>query len=464
MNIIEFIGKLHPILVHLPIGIFILGLLMELMIRTPRFISLGNTIKFILLIGIISSILSLITGYTLSLEGNNEGSDLEVHKWIAIVTTALFILYYFLRDRFIANKLLHSSSVVTLFVMLTVTGHFGGNLTHGADYLSLSPRKSEADTIAVVNIENIDEAIVYKDLVQYTLNQKCVQCHGEERQKGKLRLDNMEWILAGGKHGDVINTSNLEKSEMINRLFLDMNDELHMPPKEKEQLTEFEKTLLTWWVNSGASFDKKVADLKPDEKTLKALNAFKEKYSSQKTETVIVRPEVTKITDIEKRELEKIGWVIAPVSSKDNHIRVTGFNLEVPANEALSMLRKYNSHVIELKLSYAGLKPADMKTIAGFTELEKLWINNNTLDDKSVTEISTLPKLHYINLVETGITEAGLREVLKISSLKVVYTNKSGLTNEQINDLKNNYKKIRFNFGIDSMMKLESDTLFIKKI
>lgn len=464
MNITEFFGKLHPVLVHLPIGIFILALLMEMLVRIPKFTSLENAIKFILLTGIISSILSLITGYLLSLDGSNDGSDLELHKWIAIVTTALFIVYYFLRDRFIGNKLVHSSSVVTLFMMLTVTGHFGGNLTHGADYLSLSPKKNTSDTAVVLNIENIDEAIVYKDLVQHTLNQKCVQCHGDQRQKGKLRLDNQEWIMAGGKNGNVINTSNPEKSELITRLFLDMNDELHMPPKEKEQLTDFEKTLLTWWVNSGASFDKKVADLKPDEKTMKALNAFKEKYSNKAKEAVVVRAEVPKITDIEKRELEKIGWVISPVSSKDNHIRVTGFNLEVPVNEALTVLNKFNKHVIELKLSYAGLKSTDLKSIAGFSELEKLWINNNKLDDKSVAELSSLPKLNYINLVETGITESGLRDVLKISTLKVVYTNKTGLTSEQINELKNNFKNIKFNFGADSMMKLESDTLFLKKI
>ncbi|MFN5423421.1 MAG: c-type cytochrome domain-containing protein, partial [bacterium] len=326
------------------------------------------------------------------------------------------------------------------------------------------PNKSKSDTVAVVNIQNIDEAIVYKDLVQHTLNQKCVQCHGEERQKGKLRLDNQEWIMAGGKNGVVINTSNLERSELIKRLFLDMNDELHMPPKEKEQLTDFEKTLLSWWVNSGGSFDKKVADLKPDEKTLKALNDFKEKYSSNKTETIIVRPEISKISDDEKRTLEKMGWVISPVSSKDNHIRVTGFNLEVPVKEALATLNKYNKHVIELKLSHAGIMSADMKSIAGFTELEKLWIDNNKLNDRSIAEISTLPKLSYINIVETGITEIGLREVLKITSLKVVHTNKSGLTIEQMSELRNNYKNIKFNFGVDSMMKLESDTLFMKKI
>ncbi|MFN5421726.1 MAG: DUF2231 domain-containing protein, partial [bacterium] len=121
MNITDFIGKLHPVLVHLPIGIFILGLLMELLLRSPRFNFFGNAIKFILLIGIITALLSLLTGYLLSLDGSNDGSDLELHKWIAIVTTALFIVYYFLRDRFIENRMIHSSSVVTLFVMLTVT-------------------------------------------------------------------------------------------------------------------------------------------------------------------------------------------------------------------------------------------------------------------------------------------------------------------------------------------------------
>jgi uncharacterized membrane protein len=462
MNIIEFIGKLHPLLVHLPIGVFILALIMEFMIRIPRFAAIGNAIKFIMLIGIISAILSLITGYLLSLEESNNESGVDLHKWIAIATTALFIVYYFTRGYVIEKKLAHLSSVTALFFMLTITGHLGGNLTHGEGYLTLGSGTKKADTVAVVQIANIDEAVVYTDIVQHTLNQKCVQCHGEQRQKGKLRLDNQEWILAGGKNGDVINTKNLDRSELLARLYLDMNDEKHMPPKDKEQLTDFEKEILSWWVNTGAPFDKKVSSLKPDEKTMKSLNQFKDKYSSKKT-TVISRPEISKISDVQKSALEKIGWVISPISTVDNHIRVTGFNLELPVAEALNILKEYNQHVVELKLSYSGIKSADLKILSNFSELEKLWIDHNSLNDDSINELAGLKKLYYINLIETGITEKGLREIVKIPSLNTVYTYKSTLTDEQMNDLRNSFKNIKFNFGVDTMQQFESDTLFVKK-
>ena len=33
-------------------------------------------------------------------------------------------------------------------------------------------------------------------------DQKCISCHGEEKQKGKLRMDTYEALIAGGKEGE----------------------------------------------------------------------------------------------------------------------------------------------------------------------------------------------------------------------------------------------------------------------
>ena len=38
-------------------------------------------------------------------------------------------------------------------------------------------------------IANINEAVVYKDVIEPILAAKCYSCHGDSKQKGKLRLD-----------------------------------------------------------------------------------------------------------------------------------------------------------------------------------------------------------------------------------------------------------------------------------
>jgi uncharacterized membrane protein len=115
-------------------------------------------------------------------------------------------------------------------------------------------------------IENIDEALVYQDIIAPVMEQKCWSCHNANKIKGELRMDQQDLLLKGGKHGAIIKANDPANSELIKRLLLPEEDEHHMPPKGKTPLTEQEIALLHWWIQQGAPFDKKVAQLKPDEK------------------------------------------------------------------------------------------------------------------------------------------------------------------------------------------------------
>src|SRR6266496_3427794 len=50
------------------------------------------------------------------------------------------------------------------------------------------------------------------------LQQNCIKCHGEEKQKGKLRLDSKEAAMKGGKDGVVIVAGDADKSENYGRI------------------------------------------------------------------------------------------------------------------------------------------------------------------------------------------------------------------------------------------------------
>src|SRR5207253_6855656 len=86
--------------------------------------------------------------------------------------------------------------------------------------------------------------------------------HSNNKQKGKLRFDEKEAIIKGGKSGKTIIAGKPEESELIKRLLLPMDHEDHMPPKSKAQLTREQISVLQWWVNTGADFNKKVSELK----------------------------------------------------------------------------------------------------------------------------------------------------------------------------------------------------------
>ncbi len=418
---IEFIGRLHPALVHFPIGIFILLIIVEFASFHPKRNMWSTAIVPMYIIGILFSTLSLLTGFLLSQEGDHNSPAVDLHKWIAIATTLLFLIYIVFRRHFIQIKSVHIVTLIILFLSITTTGHFGGSLTHGDDYLNL--KQDEVFVDKTVNIKDINQAVLYKNIVQHTLNMKCIQCHGADKQKGKLRLDGINWIQQGGKNGMVVNSQQPDQSELIKRILLELNDEHHMPPKGKPQLTAFEQDILYWWVQTGASFEGSVTSFQPDEKMMKSLIAFKDHYSS--SIKPIKRKEVTAITPSQKKELEQLGWVISAISNEDHHIRAVGFNLEKPVKQAIDKLLSIKEQLVELKLSSSGIKDDDIVAINKLYNLEKLWLDGNDLTDNSVSKIIGLNELNYLNLSSTKISEKGIVPLKKLAKLKSIYLYKA---------------------------------------
>jgi uncharacterized membrane protein len=462
MNLIELIGRFHPVFVHLPIGIFVLVIVMDGLTRFDKFAYLSASIRLILGIGILSAILSLVTGYTLSLEGSNNQDLVDNHQWTAIGTTALFTAYYFLRNKLIAKRLAHTYTLLLLLLMLAWTGHQGGSLTHGEGFLTDGILETKTIAETQLNIKDINQAVVYKDLVQYTLNQKCVQCHGSEKQKGKLRLDDLNWIKTGGKNGNLINANNPADGELIKRILLDDIDEHHMPPKEKAQLTDAELVIFQWWINTGASFDKSVASLAPDEKVIKALASFKEENQTQVKTTIKKREPIKPIDKQIQERLEKMGWVVSPIALDDHHIRLTGYNIDTSLNDALALASQISDHIIELKLSFSAIKDNDLNNLSKFKQLEKLWLDHTAISDISLKQLMSMKNLEYLNIVGTNTTAKGLRTLIQLPALKMIYAQGIKITGEEKFALQAVQSNTKLYFG-DSMKSAITDTLFAKK-
>jgi hypothetical protein len=111
-----------------------------------------------------------------------------------------------------------------------------------------------------------NDPLVYTGIVKPILANTCVSCHGDKKQKKKLRLDSLPAIMKGGKDGAVVVPGNVDKSDFIDRITLDLNDDDHMPPKGKPQLNAKQILILEWWVKAGAPGDVPMSSLKvPDD-------------------------------------------------------------------------------------------------------------------------------------------------------------------------------------------------------
>ena len=94
-----FFGRFHPLFIHLPIGLLVFAILMELLQFFKPRESFAKTISLVWLAAAISSIFSATAGYFLSLGGGYEESTLNLHKisgiTLAVIATCCYLLTAF---------------------------------------------------------------------------------------------------------------------------------------------------------------------------------------------------------------------------------------------------------------------------------------------------------------------------------------------------------------------------------
>jgi hypothetical protein len=72
--------------------------------------------------------------------------------------------------------------------------------------------------------------LTYTKDIKPLLQSSCLRCHGEQRPKGNLRLDNLEGVLQGGKDGKVVVAGDSKHSPLVIAA-AQIDDKTAMPPK-----------------------------------------------------------------------------------------------------------------------------------------------------------------------------------------------------------------------------------------
>jgi uncharacterized membrane protein/mono/diheme cytochrome c family protein len=458
MNIPELIGHLHPTLVHLPIGILLLASLFQLLALKPKYAALHAATNIALFWGMISAIVSCISGYLLSLSGDYDEALVDTHKWFAITTASVSLIAY-LFNRW-ENK--YAKWVILLMIpLIIITGHLGGSLTHGSDYLTSG--FSEKDSVTekeIKPIADVQEANVYADIVQPIFERKCYSCHNKNKKKGKLRLDEPAFILKGGKDGEVIKPGNAEESDMMKRLLLPRNDEDHMPPKEKPQLKDNEIALIHWWIATGATFDKKTKDLEQPEKIKPVLLAL------QKEEKKVL-PDLpqTPVEQADEKAIQKLkdrGIIVFPVARNSNYLKVNFITVDSITSNDISLLLGIKKQLVWLNLGYKKIHDSLLVPIAQLTNLTRLQLDNTPITDKGLVPFQSLVNLQYLNLVGTKVTAQGMLQLKSLPKLQAIYLYKTFISSSDWPLLKSNFPKVTLDTGGYQVPFLETDTMIVK--
>jgi len=455
--IVEFIAHFHPVLVHLPIGILLLAILFHWLSSKEKYAALTVAIPISYLAGAITAVLSCITGYLLSGSGEYDETTLNLHQWMGILVAFTSIAGYLFSRNNNPQQLQWVS--ILLLGILTVTGHLGGTLTHGEGYLWKGFSGAKKDSASAVKlIANAQEAIVFKDIIQPMLQQKCYNCHAATKQKGGLRLDSEEWINKGGKNGKVLIAGSIDSSEVYKRIVLDPLEEKHMPPKGKLQLTEQERVLLQWWIASGADFTKKSKELQQTAAIKTALSALEKSASVATKRADIPAVAVAKANESILDSLTKNAVTILAISSNSNWLNANFVNC-IKWNPAIEkQMSSLKDQLIWLKIPGAQLQESSWKTIAGLTNLRRLSAEHSNITDKDLMQLNTLNQLQYLNLVDTKITAKGLLQLKGNSNLTNLYLSHTGIGLQDINAIKSNFPKAVIDTGGYSVPFIATDT------
>jgi hypothetical protein len=91
--------------------------------------------------------------------------------------------------------------------------------------------------------------------VRPILSENCFACHGQDKQKGNLRLDLRDVALKPAKSGEIaIVPSKADKSELVRRI-TSTDPEDHMPPEDShKKLTDRQSETLKQWIAQGAEY------------------------------------------------------------------------------------------------------------------------------------------------------------------------------------------------------------------
>jgi uncharacterized membrane protein len=435
-----FIGRFHPLVVHLPIGFLLLGTFFLLLSLHERFVLLKPAVSFSFGAGALASLIAIITGYFLSGSGDYDEEILANHQLMGYVTTALaftaWLLYRKSLFAFQSGRRFKWLTAVLVLGIVSYTGHLGGSLTHGEGYLSFNPA-SKSD---LQRTKDFNQALVFRDLVHPILEDKCGSCHNSSKKKGRLSFASLQTLLKGGKHGVVVKSGDPAASEIIKRVQLPSSDKKFMPADDKPPLNSSESRILSWWIREGVSeTDKKLSELKlPD--NLKEDIAQFFKPTDTLSASALAELAVNKQYGIQK--LPSIPHTILDeLLRKGFQVRVIHYNPDLldvrmdpspdsthkPFSERVRDLQPLKGHIIWLDLKNAGLKDADIVLVNEFKNLHKLNLSNNPLTDEGLKSLTSLDYLQSINLTGTLITERSLAS-MKFKELKSVYAWRSGLT------------------------------------
>lgn len=158
------------------------------------------------------------------------------------------------------------------------------------------------------------------------LQKHCIECHGEKKQKGELRLDAKVHAFKGGHDGPAIVVGKADASPLFQRISSKDDDE-RMPPKG-EPLSAEQIAAVRTWIESGAVWPENDADRAAAvDKRLQHWSVQPVKVASALAESLSLKPEQLSIDAFITAKLREKDLTMSPEADRRTLVRRLSFDL-----------------------------------------------------------------------------------------------------------------------------------------
>ena len=416
-QLIVFLGKLHLLWLHLPIGLLVPTSLLAVWSHIRKEQQWIPTIRLATSAGAILSLLTALSGWWLAGTGTYPEDTLFWHRWLGVGTAVAALGTYLLRNTRWLYYGIYGTTSLLLFA-----GHYGGSITHGTDFLSI-----ETPTAPTIPQQ---EGTAFEAIIYPILEKKCISCHQPSKRKGDLLLDSYEHLLLGGANGPVLMLGQPDSSSLYQRLLLPSHDEHHMPPKGKAQLSPQEIEWVRQWIELGAS------------PQLPA-SALLAKQVKNPFPNVPIAP-----ADFEQLQLLKNNRIaVLTLGEQQPWLAVSLTGRKDLSPSVLQLLQPLADQITHLDLAHTNCTDELLSGLKELKHLTRINLSNTAVTSTGIRQLSALPYLHYLNLHQAQVDEQVLEIATRMKALKELYLWGTAINPEKIEATRNQFPNLRIESG-----------------
>ena len=429
----QFVGRFHPLLVHLPIAFLLLVPFLECAGLVRRWSRVRESAEFVLALAVISAFVAVFLGWLLAWSGGYEGKLVTSHMWGGFSLAAAVLLCFVLRAW---DKRVYGTALLFTLALLAWTSDKGGKLTHGETFMTkhmpgtlrtllrvpaipgkvqamkASNVSSAGATSTSVRVSVAPSVTFFDSRVAPIFENKCTNCHNAQKRKGKLQLDSFENVMRGGKEGVVVKPGDPKHSELFRRINLSPDEKDFMPTDGKPPLTASEIKVIELWIASGAS------------NSLPAIEVHGAPPLSASELPVVpltrdYRPQLPLITSLE----HDLGVRLVPRSRnpEDGLILRTVSAPDRCDDAAIARLKVIGMLIVDAELARTKITDAGLKTLATFPNLRAVDLAHTAVTSAGVPALARLSHLESLNLTATAVDDAGVAPLRRKQTLKRLY-------------------------------------------